>query len=146
LRVFDHAAIFGLIAGTYTPITLLALRATSPAWGWTLFAVAWGFAILGVLFTIVWRDAPRWLSTSLYVGLGWLAAVAIAPLAAAISTSGLVWLVAGGVAYSVGALVYATRRPDPWPRTFGHHALWHLFVLAGSACHYVLVLTELALA
>lgn len=140
LRVFDHAAIYLLIAGTYTPITLVTLAEVSPAWGWSLFGVAWGAAGLGVLFKLAWLDAPRWLSTALYVAMGWMAVVAIAPLVQALPWSALAWLFAGGAFYSVGALVYARKRPDPWPRVFGYHEIWHLFVLAGSVCHYVLML------
>lgn len=139
LRVFDHAAIFVLIAGTYTPITLVSLRETSPAWGWALFGTVWGLALLGVLFKVVWTLAPRWVSTAAYLALGWLAVVAVMPLVATLPLGALVWLLAGGVLYSIGAVVYATKRPDPWPRVLGFHALWHLFVLAGSAAHFVVV-------
>jgi hemolysin III len=146
LRIFDHAAIFVLIAGTYTPITLISLRMVAPVWGWTLFATAWGFALLGVLFKVAWIGAPRWLSVVLYVALGWMAALAIAPMTQAFDVGALGWLFGGGLAYTLGAVVYATRRPDPWPRVFGFHALWHLFVLLGSICHFVMVLKHIALA
>jgi hemolysin III len=146
LRIFDHAAIFVLIAGTYTPITLVSLRMVAPVWGWTLFATAWGFALLGVLFKVAWIGAPRWLSVVLYVALGWMAALAIAPMTQAFEVGALGWLFGGGLAYTLGAVVYATRRPDPWPRVFGFHALWHLFVLLGSICHFVMVLKHIALA
>ena len=140
LRVFDHAAIYLLIAGTYTPIALVSLASVSPAWGWSIFGIAWGAAGLGVLFKLVWLDAPRWLSTALYLALGWMAVVAIAPLLQALPGSAIGWLAAGGAFYSVGAVIYALKRPDPWPQVFGYHELWHLFVLAGSICHYVLML------
>ena len=140
LRVFDHAAIYLLIAGTYTPIALVTLAGVSPAWGWSVFGVVWGAAGLGVLFKLVWLDAPRWLSTALYLALGWMAVVAIAPLVQALPWSALAWLAAGGAFYSVGAVVYALKRPNPWPGAFGYHEVWHLFVLAGSICHYVLML------
>jgi hemolysin III len=146
LRVFDHAAIFVLIAGTYTPITLVSLRIVHPAWSWALFGTVWGLAVLGVAFKLFWIGAPRWLSVTLYVALGWLALVAAAPLLSALPVAALAWLLAGGVCYTGGAIVYATKRPDPWPRSFGFHALWHLCVLAGSACHFVLVLAYVALA
>jgi hemolysin III len=139
LRVFDHAAIFVLIAGTYTPITLVSLHAVSPAWGWTLFGIAWGLASLGVVFKLFWLDAPRWLSTAMYLGLGWMSIVAIVPMVAAFPWGGLAWLLAGGAFYSLGAIVYARQRPDPWPGVFGYHEIWHLFVLAGSASHFVLM-------
>lgn len=139
LRLIDHAAIFALIAGTYTPITLVTLQEANATLGWTLFAVAWGFALLGGVFKLVWLGAPRWISTGLYLVMGWLAVVALGPLVTALPAAGIAWLVAGGLVYSAGAVVYATKRPDPYPRVFGYHELWHLFVLAGSACHFVLI-------
>lgn len=139
LRIFDHAAIFVLIAGSYTPITLITLTEQNPTLGWTLFSVVWGVALLGVLFKVSWIGAPRWVSTGLYLVMGWMAVVAIGPLMSAWPASALAWLVAGGVAYSVGAVVYATKRPDPFPQVFGYHELWHLFVLAGSVSHFVLI-------
>jgi hemolysin III len=140
LRVFDHAAIFALIAGTYTPITLVSLQAVSPVWGWSLFGTAWGLASLGVVFKLFWLDAPRWLSTAMYLGLGWMALVALAPMLGALPLGGLGWLLAGGAFYSLGAVVYARQRPDPFPGRFGYHEIWHLFVLAGSASHFMLML------
>lgn len=140
LRLLDHAAIFLLIAGTYTPIALVTLKAVSPGWGWSVFGTVWGFALLGVVFKLVWLEAPRWLSVVLYLGMGWLALVAIVPLLQALPWSGLTWLLVGGLFYSVGAVVYARKRPDPWPGTFGFHEIWHLFVLAGSISHFVLML------
>ncbi len=139
LRIFDHAAIFVLIAGSYTPITLITLTERNPTLGWTLFAVVWGVALLGVLFKVAWIGAPRWVSTGLYLVMGWMAVVAIGPLVSAWPAPALAWLIAGGVAYSVGAVVYATKRPDPFPQVFGYHELWHLFVLAGAVSHFVLI-------
>lgn len=139
-RLLDHAAIFILIAGSYTPITLVTLRGDYTRWGWTLFGIAWGIALLGVVFKLLWFGAPRWLSTGLYLLMGWLALVAIVPIAQALSTGGLLWLAAGGFFYSVGAIIYASKRPNLVPHVFGYHELWHLFVLAGSACHFMLML------
>jgi hemolysin III len=144
LRLLDHAAIYLLIAGTYTPITLVTLQEVSPPWGWSLFGVAWGFAALGVVFKLFWLDAPRWLSTTLYVAMGWMAVVAFAPLLRALPPAAFVWLFAGGAAYSLGAVIYARKRPDPWPKRFGYHEIWHLCVLAGSASHFVLMLRYVA--
>jgi hemolysin III len=127
-------------------VALVVLRPEAPAWGWGLFAAAWGFAGLGILFKVLWIGAPRLLSVALYVAMGWMAVLVAVPLASALPTSALAWLFGGGLAYSLGAVVYATRRPDPWPGIFGFHALWHLFVLAGSACHFVMVLRYVALA
>lgn len=140
LRVFDHAAIFLLIAGSYTPITLVTLRAEHPIWAWSLFSLAWVLALSGVIFKLTWITAPRWLSTSLYLGMGWLAVVGIVPLVEALRAPGLLWLALGGFFYSVGAIIYGAKRPDPVPGIFGYHEIWHLLVLAGSACHYLLML------
>lgn len=136
----DHAAIFVLIAGSYTPIALVSLRQQSPAWGWTLVAVVWVLAGLGVTFKLAWFRAPRWVSTALYLVLGWLAVVAVVPLVRAIDLGGLLWLLGAGLFYSVGAVIYALKRPSPYPYVFGYHEIWHLFVLAGGACVYVLML------
>lgn len=140
LRIFDHAAIFVLIAGTYTPITLVTLQENHPAWGWSLLSIAWGFALLGVIFKLFWITAPRWISTGLYLLMGWMAVVAIVPIAQALSTGGLFWMALGGAFYSVGAIIYALKKPDLFPEVFGYHELWHLFVLAGSICHFVMML------
>jgi hemolysin III len=140
LRIFDHAAIFGLIAGTYTPVTLIALQSSHPAWGWTLLSVAWGFALLGILFKIFWIGAPRWLSVGLYLVMGWLALAALVPIVDALPWGGIAWMLIGGAFYSGGAVIYALKRPDLWPGVFGYHELWHLFVLAGSISHFVMML------
>jgi len=139
LRLFDHAAIFVLIAGTYTPITLITLQERHTITGWVMFSIVWGLALLGVLFKVAWLGAPRWVSTGLYLLLGWLALLAIGPLITSLPVPALFWLVVGGLAYSVGAVVYARKRPDPFPAVFGYHELWHLFVLAGAASHFVMI-------
>jgi hemolysin III len=133
LRILDHIAIYFLIAGTYTPIALITLDSRL---GWVLLAVVWLIAVAGIPFKLFFLDAPVWLSTGTYLAMGYLALVAVVPLAEAVSISGLVWLVAGGVAYTAGAVIYARRRPDPFPGLFGHHEIWHLLVLTGSACHF----------
>ena len=140
LRIFDHAAIFGLIAGTYTPITLVTLQPEYATWGWALFGVAWGLALLGIVFKIVWIGAPRLFSTGLYLLMGWLSVVAAVPILRALPVGGLVWLAVGGLFYSVGAVVYGLKKPDFYPNVFGYHELWHLFVLAGSFCHFMMML------
>jgi hemolysin III len=138
LRRFDHLMVFVLIAGTYTPVSLLALEG---AWGWAIFGGAWGLALLGFAQAFLWMDAPRWLSTGLYLAAGWVGLVAIVPLARTLPAAGVFHLFAGGVVYSLGAVVYARKRPDPWPGRFGFHELWHLFVLGGSAFHYAMMWT-----
>jgi hemolysin III len=131
LRVLDHSAIFLLIAGTYTPFALVSLRGP---WGWTLFGIVWGLALLGVTVKAVF--GTRWpiLSTGLYICMGWVVLVAVKPLVAHVPPGGIAWLAAGGLAYTVGVVFYA------WTRLRYSHAVWHLFVLAGSLCHYVAVL------
>jgi len=140
LRIFDHAAIFVLIAGSYTPITLVTLQQGNAVWGWALFGGAWGIAALGVVFKLFWLEAPRWLSTALYLLMGWLALIAIVPIMQTLPAGGVLWLVLGGLFYSVGAVIYGLKKPDWFPGLLGYHELWHLFVLAGSACHFVMML------
>lgn len=130
LRVLDHSAIYLLIAGTYTPFTLGVLRG---AWGWSLLGIVWTLAGLGILFkTLVGFRFPR-VSTLLYVLMGWMAIVAIRPLAAALPAAGLAWLVAGGLLYTGGVAFYV------WRARYSH-TVWHLCVLGGSACHFMAVL------
>ena len=136
LRTLDHIAIYFLIAGTYTPVALITLHSRL---GWSLLAAVWLIALAGIPFKLLYLDAPVWLSTSTYLAMGYLALVAIVPLAQAVSLSGLLWLVAGGMAYTVGAVIYSRRRPDPFPGRFGHHEIWHLLVMAGSGCHFALM-------
>jgi hemolysin III len=141
LRTLDHIAIYFLIAGTYTPLGLVTLNG---ALGWSLLAVVWGIALAGIPFKLLFLDAPVWISTATYLGMGYLALVAVVPIAHAVSLAGLAWLVAGGLAYTVGAIVYARQRPDPFPGRFGHHEIWHLLVLAGSGCHYAFMVYHVA--
>jgi hemolysin III len=132
LKVLDHAAIYVLIAGTYTPFTLAALRG---GWGWSLFGVIWGLAVSGVVFKLFTTGRFRRVSTLIYVGMGWLVLIAAGPLVRALTPVTLAWLVAGGVAYTTGTAFYLARR-----LRFGH-AVWHGFVLLGSVCHVVAVAT-----
>jgi hemolysin III len=134
-QVIEHAAIFLLIAGTYTPFTLGVLRG---AWGWTLLGLVWGLAAVGVLLAVVGGIRYRVLRVLLYLGMGWLIVVAIRPLSLRIPLSGLLWLVAGGLAYTVGVAFFAAKR-----LRYGHF-VWHLFVLAGTACHFIAVLFSTA--
>ncbi len=132
LKVFDHCAIYLLIAGSYTPFTLLGLRG---GWGWSLFGVAWGLAVAGVVFKLFYTGRFPRVSTAIYVGMGWMAVVAIQPMLERLPAVTLAWLVAGGLAYTAGTAFYLNRRPYA-------HAVWHLFVLAGSVCHFAAVLTQ----
>ena len=130
-QLLDHGAIYLLIAGTYTPFTLAVLGGR---WGWALFGLSWGLAILGILYETVWRRPWKKLSLVFYLGISWLIVIAARPLAAALPKEALVYIGLGGAAYTVGAIFYAWRA-FPY-----HHALWHLFVMAGSACHCLCVL------
>jgi hemolysin III len=130
-RVIDHGAIFVLIAGTYTPFTLGILRG---AWGWALFGMVWGLALAGVIFKVVGGLRYPRTSTAIYVAMGWLVLVAIQPLWERMPLAGLLWLVAGGVAYTGGVAFYAMKRVR-----YGH-LLWHLSVLAGTTCHFFAVI------
>ena len=109
-----------------------------------LLVAAWSIAMLGVPFKIWWLDAPVWVSTGVYLAMGYMSLLAAAPLAAAVPASGLAWLVAGGLAYTVGAIIFSRGRPDPWPGRFGHHEIWHLLVLTGSACHFAFMILHVA--
>ena len=137
LRRADHMAIFVFIASTYTPFCLLALDG---GWRAGLLALIWGLALCGVVLKVLWMGAPRWLSVMLYLGMGWVAAIAAPLIFRAVPTGGIAWVLGGGLLYSAGALVYGLKRPNPLPGVFGFHELWHLFVLAGSACHFWAVL------
>jgi len=132
LRKVDHSMIFVLIAGTYTPVALGPMRG---AWGYTLFGVIWGIAIAGILMKVFWLGAPRWLSTSIYVLMGWTAIIFFVPLVRTVSIAGIILVVTGGVLYTLGALIYGTKRPKLNLKIFGYHELFHLFVLGGSATH-----------
>ena len=141
LRRVDHMSIYVLIAGTYTPFCLLALDG---AWRAGLLAVVWGLALCGILLKSLWMDAPRWLSVALYLGMGWIALIAAPALFRAVPTGGMAWVLAGALVYSAGALIYGLKRPNPVPGVLGFHELWHIFVMAGSACHFWAVLGYIA--
>lgn len=133
LRRVDHMMIYVLIAGTYTPFCLIPLRG---AWGWTLLGIVWGLAIAGIILKAVWLHAPRWLSTGFYLGMGWLVVIAIFPLVRTLPPGALTWMAAGGLFYTVGAVIYALKWPTIIPRLLGFHEIWHLFVMGGSFSHY----------
>ncbi|MBA2535406.1 MAG: hemolysin III family protein [Rubrobacter sp.] len=141
LRRLDHVTIFILIAGTYTPICVLALEG---GWGAGLLGVVWTLALCGVVLKVLWIDAPRWLSVGLYLAMGWLAVIAASAIFQAIPPGGIAWILGGGLVYSAGALIYGLKWPNLVPGVFGFHELWHLFVLAGSACHFWAMLRYIA--
>jgi hemolysin III len=143
LRSLDQAAIYGLIAGTYTPICLVALRG---AWGWFLLGTVWVLALTGAALRLTWRGFPEWLSYVLYFTMGGLFLVAFNPVFQALSATGIAWLLSGGLLYTVGAAVLVLDRPRLRPGVFGSHDLWHLFVLGGSGCHFVVIRCFVAVA
>ncbi len=128
----DHIMIFVLIAGSYTPFCLIALTG---GWRWGLLGGVWALAAGGIALKIGWMHAPVLLSTAIYVAMGWLAVIAAPPLLATVPLRGLAWVLAGGLAYTLGSVIFAVERPRLKPGVFGAHALWHLCVIAGSACH-----------
>jgi len=130
MRILDHSAIYLLIAGTYTPFTLVSMRG---GWGWTLFGLVWGLAIAGIVFKVWFVEHFPIASTIVYLAMGWLAVVAVKPVLAMLPVAGIVWLVAGGLLYTAGVGFFA------WQKLPYHHAIWHLFVIGGSVCHYIAV-------
>lgn len=133
LRKLDHIMIFVLIASTYTPFCLIAFKGS---FGWSLFASVWSIAVLGAVFKIFWIHAPRWVSAGVYVCMGWIALVGIGPIVRVLEPGAVFWLLTGGVLYSIGGLVYACRRPDPFPKLLGFHEIFHIFVMLGSFSHF----------
>lgn len=130
-EIFDHSAIYLLIAGTYTPLTLITLRS---ALGWSIFGVVWGIAIIGIIFKVFWVKKFVILSTLLYVVMGWMIIIAINPLLKSLNKISLIFLVIGGFLYTFGTIFYV------WRKIKFHHAIWHLFVLSGSVCHFFTIL------
>jgi hemolysin III len=136
MRRLDHAAIYLLIAGTYTPFGLLVLDG---AWRWTVLPIAWGGAVAAIALKLAWVDGPKWLSAVIAVALGWVGVVAVPELYGETGIHGLVLLAVGGVLYTLGAIVYARGRPDPLPAVFGYHEVFHVLVIGAAACQYVAV-------
>ncbi len=136
LMRFDHCAIFLLIAGTYTPVCLVALRGH---WGVTIAWIEWTLALCGISMTLIWKKAPDWLRITIYILMGWMICIAFPALRLALPATGVAWLVAGGLLYTFGVIILATDRPHLWPGRFSAHDLWHLFVIAGCVCLFVLM-------
>ena len=136
-RKFDHIMIYVLIASSYTPICLGPLRG---AWGWSIFGVVWGLAVIGIILTAVWINAPRWLTTIIYLAMGWTVIIAVYPMITIFSElnalGSLLWLLAGGIFYTIGAVVYGAKWPPFKNKYFGFHEVFHIFVLLGSLCHF----------
>jgi len=136
LRKVDHMMIFVLIAGTYTPVCLVPLRGP---WGWSLLSAIWIIAVAGMVMKLFWLQAPRWLSTGIYLLMGWLILVAIFPLTHSLPMDGFAWMAAGGILYTLGAVIYGVKWPRFNLRWFGFHEIFHLFVLGGSFAHFWLM-------
>ncbi len=141
LQRLDHALIYVLIAGTYTPVCMVALTGE---WRWGLLGLIWGLAGGGIVLKLRRKPVPVGISTALYVAMGWVAVIAIPPLLHAVPLGGVAWLLGGGLVYTLGAVVYARQRPILIPGVLGSHELWHLFVLGGSACHVWVMLRYIA--
>lgn len=136
MRKLDHIMIFVLIAGTYTPVCMLVLNNTS---GYRLLALVWTITLLGVFMKIFWIKAPNWVSSVLYISMGWLAVLVLSPLAQSMPKEGMFWLVLGGIFYTIGGTIYGIKKPNFNNNYFGFHELFHLFVLAGTFCHFVMM-------
>jgi hemolysin III len=138
LRKMDHMMIFIMIAGSYTPICLIALHNRT---GYLLCALVWGIAILGIVLKGCWINCPKWLSSVLYIAMGWLCVLAFVPIFHALSRAGFGWLLAGGIIYTIGGVIYALKLPifNSRHKNFGSHEIFHIFVMLGSACHFVVM-------
>lgn len=135
LRKADHIMIFFIIAATYTPVCAIPLKGP---WGWSILSGVWLLAAAGTVTKIFW-DAPRWLSTSIYLLMGWFIIVAAWPLIRTLQLEAFIWLLAGGIFYTTGALIYGIQKPDPWPPFFGFHEIFHIFVILGTSAHFILM-------
>jgi hemolysin III len=136
MRRVDHAGIYLLIAGTYTPVSLLVLDG---AWRRVILSVVWAGALAAILLKFAWVDAPKWVAAAVGMALGWVSVVALPQLVGRLEPSALTLLIAGGLLYSLGAIVYARRKPDPLPRIFGYHEVFHALTIAAATCQYVAI-------
>lgn len=143
LKKFDHMMISILIAGTYTPVCLIAIRGTL---GYTLLAIVWGFAIFGIILKALWVNCPKWVSSLLYIGMGWTCVLAFTQILNSLSREAFMWLLTGGIIYTIGGIIYALKLPifNSRHENFGSHEIFHLFVMGGSFCHFVLMYKFLA--
>jgi len=136
MRRVDHAGVYLLIAGTYTPVSLLALRGD---WRPVVLTIVWAGAAAAIMLRFLWVEAPKWLAAVIGIALGWVAVVALPQLVARLNPAAVILIIVGGLAYTAGALVYVRRRPDPLPAVFGYHELFHALTIAAVACHYVAI-------
>ena len=138
LRMLDHIMIYLLIAGTYTPICLVTLRGHG-AWGWTIFGIIWGLAVAGTIVKLFWLEAPRWLSSVAYIGMGWVLVIAMFVVVEAMPTLAFIWLMIGGFFYTAGGVLYALKWPGRDRKYFGFHEVFHIFILLGSISHFAMM-------
>ena len=138
LRTIDHMMICILIAGTYTPVCMIVLGDKT---GWTMLTLVWGIAIVGILINALWITCPKWFSSLIYIAMGWVCILAITKILSSMPRAGFMWLLAGGIIYTVGGIIYAMKLPffNSRHRYFGSHEIFHLFVMGGSLCHYVMM-------
>jgi hemolysin III len=136
LRKVDHSAIYLLIAGTYTP---LCLSFFTGFWRWGLLGIIWAIALIGVGFKVFVINAPRWITTGIYLVMGWLSIMAVTEILRTMPVGAIFWLVAGGLLFTFGAVIYALKKPDPYPEVFGFHEIWHIFVILGCLSHFILI-------
>jgi len=143
LRKFDHSAIYVLIAGTYTPI---CINFFTGFLRWGFLSVIWGIAVAGVIVKLFVINAPRWVTAGVYLVMGWMAVFVIKPMLATMPAGALWWMLAGGLVYSVGAVIYITKKMDFFPNVFGFHEVWHIFVSLAALCHFIMIYQYIALA
>ncbi|RJQ71701.1 hemolysin III family protein [Pseudonocardiaceae bacterium YIM PH 21723] len=136
MKRLDHSMIFVFIAGTYTPVSLLSLPEKT---GYLVLALVWGGAIAGVALKLIWPHAPKWLGVPIYIALGWVAVFVLPDILNGAGVAALVLIIVGGALYTVGAIFYATKWPEPWPGVFGHHEFFHAFVSLAAICHYIAI-------
>jgi hemolysin III len=141
LRKLDHSAIYVLIAGTYTPI---CFNLFSGFWKWGLLAIIWGLAVAGIVGKLFMINAPRWLSAGIYLFMGWMAVIGLPEMLRVVPPGALIWLLVGGVIFTLGAIIYITRTLDFFPGKFGFHEVWHIFVILGCLCHFLAILLYIA--
>jgi hemolysin III len=141
LRRLDHSAIYLLIAGTYTPI---CMHFFSGFWKWGLMAIVWLIAAAGITVKVFIMKAPRWVDAGIYLIMGWLAVAAIKEIVSTMPLGALVWMLLGGIFFTIGAVVYMLKKPDFFPGVFGFHEVWHIFVILGCACHFILIAAFIA--
>ncbi len=142
LRKLDHTSIYLLIAGTYTPI---CLHFFTGFWQWGIVTIIWTLAAVGIAVKLFMMNAPRWVSAGTYLLMGWLCLIAVQEMLSVMPVGALVWLALGGIAFTIGAVIYVTKKPDFFPGTFGFHEVWHIFVILGCLCHFILIAAFVAM-